>query len=112
MMTTMNKVMIISVSAGSGHVRAAQALEETFKIIAPSVHVLNIDALNYSTKTFRKFISTHFLPPPVLLRYFQKKKIDIPVYCVVTERTVSRIRARSRRHHISLYWKRFEGKTG
>lgn len=137
--------MIISVSAGSGHVRAAQALEETFKNISPSVQVLNIDALDYSTKTFRKLIadgyanvsnrvprlwgymydvtdeetteisfytkvlrklqsfsgnkmfnlirtekpdviiSTHFLPPPVLIRHFQKKKIEIPVYCVVTD---------------------------
>jgi processive 1,2-diacylglycerol beta-glucosyltransferase len=141
----LNKVMIISVSAGSGHVRAAQALEETFKLIAPSVQVLNIDALEYSEKAFRKLvadgyvnvsnriphlwgymydvtdkettrlsfyskvvrklqsfsakkmlslirkekpdaiISTHFLPPPVLIRYFEKKKMDIPVYCVVTD---------------------------
>jgi len=139
------KVMIISVSAGTGHTRAAQALEETFHLVAPEVEVLNVDALNYSSKTFRKFIadgysrvsnraphlwgymydltdeetsafsfytkvlrrwqgfsgkkllalvknekpdaiiSTHFLPPPVLTRYLKKKKLSIPVYCVVTD---------------------------
>lgn len=54
------KIMIVSVSAGTGHVRAAEALEASLKQAAPGVSVLNVDALNYSSKAFHQFISSGY----------------------------------------------------
>ncbi|GAF88100.1 unnamed protein product, partial [marine sediment metagenome] len=46
------KVLLISASTGSGHIRAAQAIESAFKRVAPAVEVRHIDALDYTPKLF------------------------------------------------------------
>lgn len=48
------RVLIISVSAGAGHVRAAQALSEALAAAHPGIEVRNVDAMDYSTKAFRR----------------------------------------------------------
>jgi len=44
------RVLIMSVSAGAGHVRAAAALEKTFAADARISQVINKDALVYTNK--------------------------------------------------------------
>jgi processive 1,2-diacylglycerol beta-glucosyltransferase len=54
----MNKrVLILSASAGTGHVRCGQALEKSFKADDRCGEVLHEDALKYTNKLFRDFYS-------------------------------------------------------
>jgi len=48
------KVLILSASAGAGHIRAAQAIEEAFKVHFNNLEVTNVDVLEYSPSIFRK----------------------------------------------------------
>jgi len=55
------KILIISVSAGAGHVRAAEAVRAGLEIAAPDVSVSNIDCLQYTPFTFRKLYAGSYL---------------------------------------------------
>ncbi len=52
--------MIMSVSAGAGHIKAASALEKTFRADARVGQVINQDALIYTNKLFRDFYSRFY----------------------------------------------------
>ena len=52
------KVLILSASAGTGHLKAAEALEKTFQADEQVAEVRNIDALQATNKLFRDFYST------------------------------------------------------
>lgn len=52
------RVLIISASAGTGHVRCGQALEKAFRADPRTGEVVHLDALNYTSKLFRDFYST------------------------------------------------------
>ncbi|MGZ5030552.1 MAG: MGDG synthase family glycosyltransferase [Methylobacter sp.] len=54
------RVLIMSVSAGMGHIKAAAALEKTFAADESVVEVINNDALQYTNKLFRDFYSTFY----------------------------------------------------
>lgn len=54
------RVLIMSVSAGAGHVKAASALEKTFTADARVTDVINMDALQYTNKLFRDFYSKFY----------------------------------------------------
>ena len=51
------RVLIMSTGAGSGHIRAAEALEKSFKSDTRVEEVCNNDALKYTNKFFRDFYS-------------------------------------------------------
>jgi processive 1,2-diacylglycerol beta-glucosyltransferase len=53
----MKRVLILSVSSGSGHLRAAEALEKVFRQQPDVSEVRHIDALIYTNKLFRDFYS-------------------------------------------------------
>ncbi|MEQ1637432.1 MAG: glycosyltransferase [Methylococcales bacterium] len=55
------RVLIISESAGSGHIRAAGALEKSFAADSRVSQVINNDALQYTNKLFRDFYSKLYL---------------------------------------------------
>lgn len=55
------RVLIISASAGSGHIRAAVALEKSFAVDSRVGQVINNDALQYTNKLFRDFYSKLYL---------------------------------------------------
>ena len=55
------RVLIVSVSAGAGHLRAAQAVEEALALRHPDVEVLNVDALDYVPAAFRRMYSKGYL---------------------------------------------------
>lgn len=136
----MSKILITSVSAGAGHVRAAQAVE---KYLSSSFDVSNIDVMHFSktwfktiyadkyldivnhypkvwkllynlsdkpslTATFKtrrwieyqshkKFfeyvhhfqpqaiISTHFMPPEILIRLRDKLNLNFKIFVVITD---------------------------
>ena len=48
------RVLIVSASAGVGHIRAAAALEEALREAHPDVNVENIEALQYTNAVFRR----------------------------------------------------------
>jgi processive 1,2-diacylglycerol beta-glucosyltransferase len=55
------RVLILSVSAGTGHVRAAEALEKVFRQQPGVGEVRNIDALRFTNKLFRDFYSKLYI---------------------------------------------------
>ena len=55
------RVLILSTSAGTGHVRAAQALEKEFARDPRVERVIHEDALKFTNKLFRDFYSTLYL---------------------------------------------------
>jgi len=55
------RVLIISASAGTGHVRAAQALEKEFARDLRVGEVIHEDALKFTNKLFRDFYSTLYM---------------------------------------------------
>jgi processive 1,2-diacylglycerol beta-glucosyltransferase len=55
------RVLIISTSAGTGHVRAGQALEKAFAADERAGEVLHQDALKYTNKLFRDFYSKLYI---------------------------------------------------
>ncbi len=52
------RVLIISTSAGTGHVKAAEALEKEFARDDRVAKVIHADALKFTNKLFRDFYST------------------------------------------------------
>ena len=56
-----NKVLILSASAGAGHVRAAQALEHAFQATGVVREVRHVDALEFTNKVFRTIYSKMYI---------------------------------------------------
>ncbi len=74
---SMNKrVLILSASAGTGHLRAGAALEEAFGNDPRVDRVMHQDALKYTNKLFRDFYSTLYTKmvrnAPTLLGYLYR----------------------------------------
>ena len=55
------KVLILSASAGTGHVRAAEALEKVFRQRPDVGEVRNVDALRFTNRLFRDFYSKLYI---------------------------------------------------
>ena len=55
------KVLILSASVGAGHLRAAEALEKTFKLQNAAEEVKNIDVLDYTNPLFRRLYGKAYL---------------------------------------------------
>ena len=54
------KVLILSASAGAGHLRAADALEKTFKEMN-AAEIKNVDVLEYTNPLFRRLYGKAYL---------------------------------------------------
>jgi processive 1,2-diacylglycerol beta-glucosyltransferase len=69
-----NKVLILSASAGAGHMRAADAVERAFKLTGAAFEVKHIDTLQYTNKLFRHLYSKAYIDlvnkSPELLGWF------------------------------------------
>jgi len=57
----LNKVLILSASAGAGHVRAAQAIEKAFVELKAAHEVKNIDTLEYTNSIFHRLYSKAYI---------------------------------------------------
>jgi len=55
------KVLILSASAGAGHIRAAEAMEKAFLQLNAAREVRNIDTLEYTNKLFQKLYSQAYI---------------------------------------------------
>lgn len=55
------RILIISASAGHGHVRAAQALEAWTRRLYPAAEVRNIDILDFTAAIYRKIYAASYL---------------------------------------------------
>lgn len=55
------KVLILSASAGAGHLRAAEALERAFLKMNAAEEVRHVDTLTYTNKVFRHLYSKAYL---------------------------------------------------
>ncbi len=55
------RILILSASAGQGHVRAAQALESVFRADYPGCEIRCEDALNYTSPAFRTIYSKTYV---------------------------------------------------
>ncbi len=71
------KVLILSASAGTGHVRAAAAIETVCRATPGIGEVVNVDALAFTNKLFRDFYSKLYLTlvqdAPTLLGWWYDK---------------------------------------
>jgi len=56
-----NRVLILSASAGAGHIRAAQAIEKAFLQLKAAKELRNIDTLDYTNKLFQKLYSKAYI---------------------------------------------------
>ena len=56
-----DKVLILSASAGAGHVRAADALQKAFTQVGAAPDVLHVDALDYTNKVFHHLYSKAYV---------------------------------------------------
>lgn len=69
-----NKVLILSASAGAGHMRAADAVERAFHLTNAAAEVKHFDTLQYTNKLFRHLYSKAYIDlvnkSPELLGWF------------------------------------------
>jgi processive 1,2-diacylglycerol beta-glucosyltransferase len=56
-----NKVLVLSASAGAGHVRAAEAIEKAFHELGAAREVRHVDTLAYTNKLFRHLYAKAYL---------------------------------------------------
>ncbi|GAB2546119.1 glycosyltransferase [Rhodanobacter koreensis] len=55
------KILFLSVSAGAGHMRAAEALRLTAEASLPDVETRHLDAMDYVPSTFRKLYTDFYI---------------------------------------------------
>ncbi|HXG63513.1 MAG TPA: glycosyltransferase [Blastocatellia bacterium] len=55
------KVLVLSASAGAGHIRAAQAVERAFIEMGAAEEVRHLDTLEYTNKVFRNLYSRAYI---------------------------------------------------
>ena len=72
-----SKILLISVSTGSGHVKAAEALKKTANILYPKLDIEHINMMDYVSlamkKTITEFYDIMAKKIPDLWGYFYKK---------------------------------------
>lgn len=101
-----HKVLLLSVSAGAGHVRAAQAIEAYAKQTA-HIEALHIDVMDYVPKSFRKiYIDTYIKivqKYPVIWGFIYKKtdKAKVTDSLQKLRRLIERINTKALSHVIN-----------
>ncbi|HSB62702.1 MAG TPA: hypothetical protein VLJ18_00995 [Thermoanaerobaculia bacterium] len=76
------KLLLVSASAGAGHTRAAQALEETARLSFPDVTMRHVDILDFVDRVYRKTYAGGYLAmvdrAPELWGYFYEASDRVP----------------------------------
>lgn len=57
----MKKILVVSLKAGAGHLKAAQAIEGAIKLKYPNLEVKNIDLLDYASILSKNFYGNWYL---------------------------------------------------
>lgn len=60
-MSRARKILILSASAGAGHLRAAEAIEKAWRRTDPPHEIRNLDTLQFTNKPFRKLYSEAYI---------------------------------------------------
>ncbi len=72
------RVLVLSVSAGTGHIRAGEALAKAAAGHPATGEVLHIDSLSYTNKVFRRFYGQFYIDlvksAPILLGWFYESQ--------------------------------------
>ncbi len=55
------KILLLSVSAGAGHMRAAEAIRATASEIASDIEVLHLDVMDFASSGFRKLYTDFYI---------------------------------------------------
>ena len=58
---SLKRVLVLSASAGAGHIRAAEAIERAFTLMGAAEEVRHIDTLTYTNKLFRHLYSKTYI---------------------------------------------------
>jgi processive 1,2-diacylglycerol beta-glucosyltransferase len=57
----LGRVLVLSASAGAGHLRAADAIEQAIRLRGLAAEVRHVDVLNYTNQVFRHFYSKAYI---------------------------------------------------
>jgi processive 1,2-diacylglycerol beta-glucosyltransferase len=57
----LGRVLVLSASAGAGHLRAAEAIEKAIRHRGAATHVQHLDVLKYTNQVFRHFYSKAYI---------------------------------------------------
>ena len=57
----LGRVLVLSASAGAGHLRAAEAIEKAIDVRGLASEVQHLDVLKYTNKVFRHFYSKAYI---------------------------------------------------
>ena len=57
----LGRVLVLSASAGAGHLRAAEAIEKAIRLRGVATEVQHVDVLKYTNKVFRHFYSKAYI---------------------------------------------------
>jgi len=81
-LTRMTRLLLLSVSAGNGHVRAAQALQACAQLTLPADQVVHLDAMQFVASGFRKLYTDGYLKLvnryPEMWSYLHQKTDSTP----------------------------------
>ena len=90
------RILIVSVKAGAGHMRAAQAVEAAFREAHPEAEVRNIEALEFTNKAFQKSFTG----------VYNKLANDLPSIWGMIYRTMEEKRVRSKTKRLTTFFDR------
>ncbi|MBI1854227.1 MAG: galactosyldiacylglycerol synthase [Planctomycetes bacterium] len=105
----LRRILIVSASAGAGHVRAAQALEKAFAVRHPTIETRHVDILDFTHRAFRKAYARGYLllanRLPALWGYayaqFDRRKVDAKKAKVIS--VFDRIEYRAFRREVEAF---------
>src|SRR5260370_21238123 len=73
-MSNSPRILVLSAAVGAGHLRAAQAVELALREVVPQATARNVDVLELTNITFRRFYGNAYLylvnRAPHVLSYF------------------------------------------
>jgi processive 1,2-diacylglycerol beta-glucosyltransferase len=101
------KILLLSVSAGAGHMRAAEAIRARTQIDHPDIEIVHYDAMNYVTAAFKKLYTDFYIKlvnkAPALWGYLYDHTNEAKSDSVMEQlrRKIERMNARALREAIA-----------
>jgi processive 1,2-diacylglycerol beta-glucosyltransferase len=101
------RILILSVAVGSGHMRAAQALELAFRRLCPEADITNLEVLRLASGSFRRCYGQMYLDfinlAPQVLGFFYNMMDQVkPPLCTPWDRLRVSLEAMSMRPFVQL----------
>lgn len=78
------KILLLSVSAGAGHMRAAQAIRTTALHSHPSAEITHLDVMDYVTAGFKKLYTDFYIKLVNKESALWSISITLPMPCKTT----------------------------